>query len=106
MSTLMQGHLLGTTSIRLNHEDLFLIGSVALANEMYEDALIWLHYSEEKLNPGLVSFGGGGSVHVMCCNFYDVFNFHLFQSLFVLSIPLKHKSLIKNIKMLAQNITH
>ena len=55
MSTLIQGRLLGTMSSPLNHEDLFLIGSVAWTNEMYEDSLTWLHHAEENLTPGWCS---------------------------------------------------
>ena len=52
MLTLISGRLLTTISSPLNHEDLFLIGSVAWTNEMYEDALTWLHYAEQKLSAG------------------------------------------------------
>ena len=52
MSTLISGRLLTTISSPLDHEDLFLIGSTAWTNEMYEDALTWLHYAEQKLSSG------------------------------------------------------
>ena len=52
MLTLISGRLLTTISSPLNHEDLFLIGSVAWTNEMYEDALTWLHYADQKMSTG------------------------------------------------------
>ncbi len=46
LKQLISGHFLGTITKPLDNEDLFLIGSVAWANEMYDEALSWLKYAE------------------------------------------------------------
>ncbi len=50
LKQLVLGHFLGTITKPLSHEDLFLIGSVAWANEMYDVVLSWLQYAEDALS--------------------------------------------------------